>query len=200
MLKLRFGRKFSMKKLVQMLVMLCMVVFATQVAFAHADKETIPEGADLASIHRLAVAYPKYVPVGEKDPTTNELAGLIYEASKVARCYVVSYDAVAEGIRMDKNLDIKALDVKKAEKAFKENVSKYADAYVEVWVANNSRTKFFFDVHKSGTNESLYVYEIQANKSDKDDAKTFTVFAEQFYKHFEHAANDQQKKAAKAGK
>lgn len=189
-----------MRKLVQILVMLSMVVFATQVAFAHSDKETIEEGADLTSIHRLAVASPRYFPVGKEDPTKEQLTDIVFKASRVARSYVVSYDSVAEGIRADKNLDIKVLDLKKAEQAFKENVSKYADAYVELWVANNSRTTFFFNVHRAGTNELLYVYEIRANRSDKDNEKTFTTLSEQFYKHFEHAANEQQKKAAKAGK
>ncbi len=189
-----------MKKLVQILVMMCMVVFATQVAFAHADKETIQEGADLTSIHRLAVAYPRYVPVGENAPTVEELSGIIFDASKVARSYVVSYDAVAEGIRKDKNVDIKALDVRKAEKVFKDNVAKYADAYIVTWVANNSRTSFFFDIYRAGTNELLYTYQIQANRSDKDDAKTYQALSEQFYKHFERTANNQQKKADKAKK
>ncbi len=189
-----------MKKLAQVLIMLCMVVFTTQVAFAHSDKETIQEGADLTSIHRLAVAYPRYVPIGEKAPSVDELAGIIFDASRVARSYVISYDSVAEGIRKDKNVDIKALDVRNGEKVFKENVAKYADAYIMTWVANNSRTSFFFDIYKAGTNELLYTYQIQANRSDKDDARTYQALSEQFYKHFERSANNQQKKADKAKK
>lgn len=186
-----------MRKLVQMLVMLSMIVFATQVAFAASDKETIEEGADLTSIHRLAVATPKYYPVGEEAPTLEELTKIIYDGSKGSHCDVLSYTDVANGINKDDHLNIKVLDAKKAEKAFKEHVAKYADAYVETWVANNSGTTCFFSVYKAGTDELLYVYQIQAGKWSKGDAKTYLSLSEQFYKHFEHAVTEQQKKNEK---
>ena len=189
-----------MRKLVQMLVTLCMIAFATQVAFAESDRETIEEGADLASIHRLAVAIPKYYPVGENAPTLEELTKIVYDGSKAARCYVLSYNEVAQGINTDYHLNIKVLDAKKAEKAFKEHVAKYADAYVETWVANNSGTTCFFSVYKAGTNELLYNYEVRASKWSKGDAKTYLSLSEQFYKHFEHAATEQQKKKEKSEK
>ena len=44
-----------MKKIIQMLLIACMVVLGTQVAFANADKVTVQEGADLTAIHRLAI-------------------------------------------------------------------------------------------------------------------------------------------------
>ena len=47
-----------MKKLVQMLMVLCMVIMSTQVVFANADKTTIAEGADITAVHRLAIVQP----------------------------------------------------------------------------------------------------------------------------------------------
>ena len=43
---IRRGKQF-MRKIIQMLVIACMVVFGTQVALANADKETLVEGADI---------------------------------------------------------------------------------------------------------------------------------------------------------
>ena len=64
----------------------------------------------------------------------------------------------------------------------------------------NSRTSFFFDVYKAGSNELLYSYQIQANRSEKDDVTTYQNLCEQFYKNFERSIGEQQKKDAKADK
>lgn len=182
-----------MKKIIQMLLIACMVVLGTQVAFANADKVTVQEGADLTAIHRLAIGSPLYMQVDPKSPNKDMLTQIVYESSRVARCYVISYDTVAQNIKADQNIDIKALDRRTAAKDFKQYVANYADAYVILTVANDSRTTFFFDVYKAGTNELLYTYQIQANRSEGDTVATYTNMAEQFYKHFERSAVEQQK-------
>ena len=189
-----------MKKLVQMLLVVCMVVLGAQVALAASDKETIQEGADLASIHRLAIGLPKYVPVAEKPPTKEEVAQAIADASKVARSYVISYDAAAEGIRGDKGIDIKALDRRKAETEFKNGIAKIADAYVVMTVANNTGITCFFDIYKAGTNELLYTYQVVGKRYEKDSVSTYKSLSEEFFKHFEKAAEEQQKKNAREAK
>ena len=186
-----------MRKIIQMRVIACMVVFSTQVAFANADRETIQEGADITTVKRIAVASPLYMPVKEKAPDKAMLTQIEYDASNVARMYVVSYDEVANKIKEAANTDIKSLDRRQAAKIYKENVAKYADAYVVLTVANNSRTTFFFEVYKAGTNELLYTYEIRANRSEDDNVETFTNLCQQFYKHFERAATEQQKTNSK---
>lgn len=186
-----------MKKMLQMMVLMCVLVLGAQVAFANADKETLQEGADITSIHRLAVGLPLYMQNDEKAPTLDMLKQIAYDSSRVARSYVVSYDAVAEGIKAKNNVDITSLDRRQAAKLFKENVGDYADAYVILTVANNSRTTFFFDVYKAGSNDLLYTYEIRANSSEANTAATYTNLCEQFYKHFERAAQEQQKANAK---
>ncbi|MBQ1808401.1 MAG: coenzyme F(420) biosynthesis enzyme [Selenomonas sp.] len=182
-----------MKKIVQMLLVVCMVVLSAQVAFANADQVTIHEGADITAVKRIAIAAPLYTPVDEKAPNKDMLTQIVYDSSRVSRSYVVSYDAVAEAVKAAKNVDIKSLDRRQAAKTFKENVADYADAYVVLTVANNSRTTFFFDVFKAGTNELLYTYEIRANSSEKDTVNTFTNLSEQFYKHFDRSAAEQLK-------
>ena len=198
-----FAEKFynlegkSMRKIVQMLVIACMVVLSTQVAFANSDKATIQDGADITTVKRLAVASPLYQQLDTKAPSKEMLTQIVYDSSRVARSYVVSYDTVAEGIKKANNIDIKALDRRKSAKAYKEHVADYADAYVVLTVANNSRTTFFFDVYKAGSNQLLYSYEIAANRSEGDTVDTFTNLSEQFYKHFERSAQDQLKDNSK---
>ena len=186
-----------MKKIIQMLLIACMVVLGTQVAFANSDKVTVQEGADLTAVHRLAIGSPLYMQVDPKSPNKDMLTQIVYESSRVARCYVISYDTVAQNIKADQNIDIKALDRRTAAKDFKQYVGNYADAYVILTVANDSRTTFFFDVYKAGTNELLYTYQIQANRSEGDTVATYTNMAEQFYKHFERSAVEQQKENSK---
>ena len=189
-----------MKKLMQMLLVLCLVVFSTQVAFANSDKVTLVEGADITGIHRLALAKPLYMQTDKLAPTMDQLIQIESEASKVARMYVIPYDTVAASVKTDTKVDIKALDRHQAAKVFKENAGKYADAYVVLTVANDSRTSFFFDVYKAGSNELLYSYQIQANRSEKDDVTTYQNLCEQFYKNFERSIGEQQKKDAKVDK
>ena len=189
-----------MKKLMQMLLVLCLVVFSTQVAFANSDKVTLVEGADITGIHRLALAKPLYMQTDKLAPTMDQLIQIESEASKVARMYVIPYDTVAASVKADTKVDIKALDRHQAAKVFKENAGKYADAYVVLTVANDSRTSFFFDVYKAGSNELLYSYQIQANRSEKDNVTTYQNLCEQFYKNFERSIGEQQKKDAKADK
>ena len=189
-----------MKKIVQMLLIACMVVLSTQVAFANSDKETIQDGANLVTVKRLAVASPLYQQLDTNAPSKDLLTQIVYDSSRVTRSYVVSYDTVAEGIKKSANVDIKSLDRRQAAKAFKEHVADYADAYVVLTVANSSRTSFFFDVYKAGSNELLYSYQIQANRSEKDNVTTYQNLCEQFYKNFERSIGEQQKKDAKADK
>ena len=186
-----------MKKIVQMLLIACMVVLSTQVAFANSDKETIQDGANLVTVKRLAVASPLYQQLDTNAPSKDLLTQIVYDSSRVTRSYVVSYDTVAEGIKKSANVDIKSLDRRQAAKAFKEHVADYAAAYVVLTVANSSRTSFFFDVYKAGSNQLLYSYEIAANRSEGDTVATFTNLSEQFYKHFERSAQDQLKDNSK---
>ena len=189
-----------MKKLMRLVFVLCLLVFGTQVAFANSDKATFLEGADITGIHRLALAKPLYIPSSNLAPTMDQLIQIEGDASKVARMYVIPYPTAAESVKTDTQVDILALDRHQAAKVFKDNASKYADAYVVLTVANDSRTSFFFDVYKAGTNELLYTYQIQANRSEKDSVATYQNFCEQFYKNFERSIADQQKDNDKAEK
>lgn len=186
-----------MRKLVQALVAVCMLVLSAQVVFAASEKETIQEGADLSSVHRLAIALPEYYPTGEKPATKEEVVEAIAAASKVARCYVLSYDDAAYAIRSAGGPDIKVLDRRKAVSEFKAGIGKHADAYVVMTVANNSGIVCFFDVYRAGTNDLLYTYQVGASRFAKNTPDTFKSLSEQFFKKFESSAEDQQKREAR---
>ena len=82
-----------MRKIVQMLVIACMVVLSTQVAFANSDKVTVQVGADLTTVKRLAVASPLYQQLdhnylndieGLSNPTSENIARWIWKNLKPA--------------------------------------------------------------------------------------------------------------------
>lgn len=186
-----------MKKFFRLLAFTFMFSLLSVTAFAHSDVETIAEGADLSSVHRIALGWPLYVKVDEKDLSDREIIETVFGASKVARTYILSYDAAAAEIKKSDKVDILALNNKKAAEEFKKHIKNHADAYVIITIANNSRLTLFYDLYRAGTNELLYTYQIIANRSDKSDKNTYNALSEQFYKHFERAATEQQKKAAK---
>ena len=68
-----------MKKIVQMLLIACMVVLSTQVAFANSDKETIQDGANLVTVKRLAVASPLYQQLDTNAPSKDLLTQIVYD-------------------------------------------------------------------------------------------------------------------------
>ena len=107
---------------------------------------------------------------------------------------IAAYNCGPENINKANGVNIKVLNKRQSTKLFKDNVAKYADAYVILTVANNSRTTFFFDVFKAGTNELLYTYEIRANRSEGDSANAYKNYCEQFFKHLDRAADSQIKK------
>lgn len=181
-----------MKKMIQLMLAVGIVMLSASVALANANKETVADGADLSNVRRIAIAAPLYTP-GKNDPTKEQLLRYTYNAREVARTYVVSYEEVAAGILKDTGDDINALGRREAAKAYRDYVGRVADAYVVITVANNSRTIFFYDLYRAGTNELLYTFQIAANRSQENNEETYTILGEQFYKNFERAANKQLK-------
>ena len=183
-----------MKRFVQMALVLCLTLFAVQAgASPYSDKVTLPEGAVITNVNRLAVGAPLYVQVEETSPSIEILTQIISDASRITHANIVTYDTIANGIQTDKGIDLKSLPRREAAKIFKENVASYADAYIILTVANSSRTTFFFDVYRSGSNELLYTYEVRANKSDGNTVATFSALSEQFSKNWQRSVEAQNK-------
>ena len=183
-----------MKRFVQMALVLCLTLFGVQAgASAYSDKVTLPEGAVITNVNRLAVGAPLYVQVEDTSPSLEILTQIVSDASRITRANIVPYDMVVKGIQESKGVDLKTLPRRDAAKIFKENVADYADAYIILTVANNSRTTFFFDVYRSGSNDLLYTYEVRANKSDGNTVATFSSLSEQFYKNWQRSVEEQNK-------
>lgn len=185
-----------MKKFLSTIMALAVLLTST-VALA-AYKEEITEGADIAAIKRLAITLPMHYKVEDAEPTLDEFTKIIFDASKVARCYVLSYDTIAENIQKDTGVDIKSLTPEEVRKVYNENVAKYADAYVLVTTANNSKTpQFFFEVFDAKSGELVYVLTTQ-NRLYGKNSKDYGKACEDFFKKFDAAAEknlkDQQKK------
>ena len=185
-----------MKKIIVMVFAIMMLM--TSVVLAHNDTVTMPEGANIASIEKIAVARPLYVPL--KDfPSLDELT--LAESNGAAKnkvIQVVPYADVANGIKVDTGKDIDKLDCHVAAKLFRDNVKRYADAYVLLTVANNTRTVFYFDVYRSGTNELLYSNRMITTTDESDTIKDYTGMVQDFYNGLETSQKMQIKEQEKA--
>ena len=180
-----------MSKILALLFVLTLWTGACEAASA----ETIDNGEELARVKRLAIGYPDYYQTLEKEPTMDEFIKMLYEAAKVSRSYVISYDEMAAKIQQDTGIDIRVLPKMDARKIFKEHVYKYADAYVMFTLVNNSRISLFSEVYAVNTNELLYRLQVQGSKSDESkNVKTYKTMAEEFYRAIDKAAQSEAKK------
>ncbi|MBR2179025.1 MAG: hypothetical protein IJ862_01340 [Selenomonadaceae bacterium] len=182
------------KKTLALLFMLMMIVGVGEAATA----ETINNGEELARMQRLAIAYPDYYQSLDKEPTINEFINVLYEAGKVSKSKIISYDEMANKIKQSTGIDIRVIPKKEARKIFKEHVYKYADGYVFFTLANNSRLNLFCEVYVPNTNELAYVLRVEAGKSDESkNAKNYKTMAEEFYRAFDKAVQTELKKKEK---
>ena len=184
-----------MKRLVQLAALLMCVMWSTA-CFA-GQAETIEEGADLTKINKLTICLPYYTKMLEGEPTTEELLKALAEASKRAKGYeVISYNDLAREIKADTAIDIRRLPIPESKKVYKEYVSRYADAYLFVTIANNSRVNLFGSVYTADTHELLYDFRIEGGKeASSKTLKNYQVLAEKFYEAFSAARNKQIKRA-----
>ena len=176
-----------MKKFLALLMMLA--VFAVSSSAFAAFEESIEDDVDLNSVKKMAVAYPNYYKLEEAEPEIYDLAKDIYNAGRFTSSReIVSYEDVAASIRRDTGIDIHSLDVPEAEKVFKQNIHRYADAYVITTVTNNSKRPWlFFYVYNAADSKLMYTYSIQSNVLDKS-AKDYGKAAEEFFKQFDTTA------------
>lgn len=187
-----------MKKIFSALL-LTAILLVSSVAMA-AYSETIPEDSDIGSVKRLAIAFPRHYKTMDTEPTAEELSEIMFFASKVARCYVISYSDIAENIKKDTGIDIKSLGVNEAQKVFEQNVGKYADGFVLVTTATNSKkVQYFFDVEKP---DGTLVYSLTSQTGEYGrELKGYRKSCEDFYKRFDAAAEkkikDDEKKERK---
>ena len=188
-----------MKKIFSVLLMLAVMLTST-VVFA-AFKEDITEGAKLDRYQRLAVALPMHFKSEATEPTLTEFTNIIFDASsRNSNRFIISYNDIANNIMRDTGVDIVSLQDEKSRQIYKENIAKYADAYVVVTTANNiQKTQFFFEVFDAKTGELVYNLSIQGGGLKKT-SKDYGSACGDFYRKFDLAAKIQIKEAEKQAK
>ena len=168
-------------------LMMVAVLMTSTVAFA-AFEESIEDDADLVSVKRLAVAMPNYYKVEENEPELYDLIREIYNAGRLTSTIeIISYDDVAAAIRRNTGIDIHSLDAPEAEKVYNRNIANYANAYLTVTVANNSKTPWiFFYVYNANDQKLMYTYSSQSKLIGKN-ARDYGKASEEFFKQFDKA-------------
>lgn len=185
-----------MKKIFSAFLFAMMFLISSS-AMAAAFQETVPKDSEISSVKRLAVAFPRHYKTMDTEPTEEELASIIFNASRVARCYVISYDEIAANIKNELHIKLDELNDAEARKIFEQNVGKYADAFVTVTTATNSKkVQFFFDVQKVDSGNLVYSLTSQSGDWSRD-LKGYTKACEDFYKKFDAAAEKKIKEEEK---
>lgn len=184
------GGVFRMKKLLQMLLVACVVLVNVQLVSANPEKTITTDGFDLSTIHRLVIVDPQYSPVKD-GATKDDVMNMFYKTGASARIYVMPKSDVEKSILKDSNVDLSALETKKANEVFTANVAKYADAYMVATIVHNSRVVIFYDVYSAQTNQIVYSYEIVAGSHDDDSLKTYEGLTKNFYRSFEKTVQQQ---------
>lgn len=205
-----------MKKCLQLLLMLCILVLGAQSAFAGGllggtgvSEDRVYDQDGMLKIKTLAIAAPIYNgPKTEGEPEVEDLPEILMEgtlADKKGVLNYISYRDVCQNIKVAKHIDILRLDRKKAFGEYKEAIGKYADAYVIVTVSNGTsmndgtRLNLYFEVFDAKTNQIVYMYHKLAPKSATRDTLLYTEIAKDFYTDFikaqEKVEEDKEKEA-----
>lgn len=170
-------------------ILICAAFLLTSTTAFAAIQEQIIEGVDLTKINRLAVAYPnhyKYDMVSD-EPTIEALIEMLGTANKSTRFTVIPYNDIVDVIKKDRNIDITALDYRESKKAFEDNISKYADAYLTLTTANNDDpTTFLFKIQDAQTGDVMYLLTIKS-RSFRKNANGYNSACELFYKTLDAA-------------
>lgn len=183
-----------MKKLVQIFVTACMLVFSAQCAFA-AEYMEVTEGADLTNIETIAIAKPHYTPT-QKDPAATELLKAMVKGGDVPFFKIVPYEDIELKFLREKNVDLNAIDSRLAAEYFAKNTAGVADVYVIATVTTASKKFIFFELYKAGTDELLFQHQIEVNQKQL----SFDLFedaAHSFYVLLHDTQTQQMKKKEK---
>ena len=192
-----------MKKIVHILLLAIFMAVSCPSAMAYWVEEKPQEGQTVANVETLAIGAPLYT---EKEgvPTLEEYVNVLNKCgAKVSpkKYKVVPYDVIAKSVLQATGKNIYTMDRIPAMRVFKNNVGKYADAYVVPAVTMSKRTVLFFDVYSAATNDLLYTYEIILSSEEPDTVKTFSEMVPLFYNAFGAEVNKQKSdKAAEENK
>ncbi len=140
---------------------------------------------DFSSIHSIAIAPPNYVPRKNSKVTPALLEKMFFQEGEYSRLAkkvkFVSYSEVAADIKNQTGVDLSTMDARKARECYRQNVGKYADAYLVVTIANDSRVVAFYDLYSAKTGAYLYSCEIIGGDFRDDNVSVLSKFTQKFY-------------------
>ena len=179
-----------MKRIMQLLAVVCMLVIGTPMAFAWENgshKEDIYDGYGLIEMTSFVIGNCYFSPQ-EGEPTNDELLTMLYEeaikANKKFDFTYTSYTDFCQEINRKEHVDIRRLGRRKALEIFKEQISKYADAYIVCTVSNDTRLNVFYDVVDAKTHDVVYSYRKLAPKASVRDEALYREMTKDFYTDF----------------
>ena len=176
-----------MKKIMQLIAVVCMLVMSTQMAFAWENgshKEDIYDGDALMRMTSFVIGNVYFSPQ-DGEPTVEELLDMLYaqgiKTNKKGEYTYTSYVDFCQDVNRKKHIDIYRLGRKKALEIFKEEVKDYADAYIVCTVSNDTRLNVFYDVVDSKTNDVVYSYRKLAPKNSIRNEVLYREMTTDFY-------------------
>lgn len=179
--------------------------FSLSAAFAMpGTRATImDDSVNLGNIHTIAIAPPNYMK-SKTGPETSTVTAAVaqagFESKELKNVTIIPYAVIADNMKRDTGTDLSTLDKEKAKKVFKQDVAKYADAYLVLTVANDSRFVLFYDLYSAKTGAYLYSYRVVGGGHEDDNIKSYDTFSQLFFTGFADSVKDQYKNANKAKK
>lgn len=188
-----------MKKFICTLSFLAMMLFGFTAAFAAPAELTnvIDENYDLKSIKTMAVATPYYKPSAQslylnekKRPNAPKIVTtdmIVQSAIDVANeddiaINMISDKQINSAILNSTGVDITSLNKADAKKLYKDNIGKYADAYVMFTFSNDSFVSMTADIYDAKTNKWILSYRISVGGTENDTIQNYNMFMHKFYR------------------
>lgn len=186
-----------MKKLITIFSLLTIMLFSISTAFAANEKITMMDDSyDLNSIQTLAIYTPNYKPSAlsvERKAKLKDAPELITPDMlndtilKVANEDNIPYTLVTDktiiqNIKNNTGVDITTLDNREALNIYKQNIKNYADAYVILTFANDSRVVMFADVYDAKDNHWICSYQIIGGDTEDDNLTNYSMFMHKFFR------------------
>ncbi len=193
-----------MKKLITIFSLLTIMLFSISTAFAANEKITMMDDSyDLNSIQTLAIYTPNYKPSAlsvERKAKLKDAPELITPDMltdtilKVANEDGVPYTLVTDktiiqNIKNNTGVDITTLGNRETLNIYKQNVKNYADAYVILTFANDSRVVMFADVYDAKDNHWICSYQIIGGDTEDDNLTNYSMFMHKFFRTLSIQAN-----------
>ena len=179
-------KKFSLS-----IFIMAALFLMSQTVFAAVAEEFMTDSG-LGNVKRLAIAPPNHNKdiSTPKEPNTDELIEILDLERQLKNFTVISYYDLISAIKNDTGVDITTADFREAEKVLRENIGKYADAYLILTVANANRpATFFFEVRNANNSDIMYNL---INRAGKETAGYKTA-CDEFFKRFDAAVEREMK-------